>query len=144
MARQAKSLVTRTFTRWAVEVADNSVIQVSVWHQNDVATAEITYYGVETGWSQNQIDVTDSVAVALAVSLIKGQDTAAILADRIEEIGYSDFAYNLRRGNMVEVADIKKKATAAKAKARRDAMKNAMQSLGMRKVRGSMGGTYWE
>ena len=38
----------------------------------------------------------------------------------------------------------KKKVKRDKANAKRRAMNAAMKSIGMTKVRGSMGGTYWE
>ena len=38
----------------------------------------------------------------------------------------------------------KKRLSAAKAKAQRQARADAMRSLGLVKVRGALGGTYWE
>jgi hypothetical protein len=144
MARKAHSRITRTHVRWAAEVADNSVIQVMRWDSTSLPRAEIFYYGVETGWRTDSVIVMDETAVALAVSLISGKDVAGILADRVEELGYDSFASYLRRGNAVEVAEAKKSAARIKAKLNRMRAKDAMESLGMKKVRGAMGGTYWE
>lgn len=144
MARKAHYRITRTHTRWAAEVATDSVVEVSVWEQAERKTAEISFYGQETSWYSHRTEISDETAVALSISLIRGKDVAGILADRMDEIGHSDHATYLRRGNEVEVAEAKKRATAEKAKRNRRLAKHAMESLGMKKVRGVMGGTYWE
>lgn len=147
MARKAHSRITRTFSRWAAEVSDNTVIRATIWNPSNPTKngeVEFAYYGVETGWTLIFLEVTDETVTALASSLISGKDVAGILADRMEELGHSEWAERLHRGNKVEIEEAKKEAARKKAKAKRDAMKDAMESLGLKKVRGAMGGTYWE
>jgi uncharacterized Zn finger protein (UPF0148 family) len=57
-----------------------------------------------------------------------------------EEIGTKD------GDNLCEACDQDRisKARKARAKANRRAREAAMESIGMTKVRGAMGGTYWE
>lgn len=151
MARKAKSIVTREENNWRCELADNT--EVSVWlnSPNSSPSVSVFYHGVESGWRLNHWKFTDETVIGLAQSLIAGKDTAAILADRLDELEKDTFGHyttqaaeKLRLANTLMVKEAKKRAAAAKAKRNRELAKHAMESLGMKKVRGAMGGTYWE
>ena len=156
MARKAKSIVTREIHNWRCELADNT--EVSVWTNVDKdsgglyrTSVSVYYHGVESGWRLNHWKFTDETVIGLVRSLIAGKDTAAILADRLDELEKDTFGHyttqaaeKLRLANTLMVKEAKKRATAAKAKRNRELAKHAMESLGMKKVRGAMGGTFWE
>lgn len=152
MARKAKSIVTREVANWRCELADNT--EVSVWlnsQDNGSPSVSVYYHGVESGWRLNHWKFTDETVIGLVRSLIAGKDTAAILADRLDELEKDTFGHyttqateKLRLANTLMVKEAKKRATAEKAKRNRKLAEHAMKSLGMKKVRGAMGGTYWE
>lgn len=91
---------------------------------------------------------TDATVRTLCVNLCEGGDCVGQVADAIEECENTHtaslIALQLRKCGELLAKWYKEVERNKKAKESRKAREDAMRSLGLQKVRGNLGGTYWE
>lgn len=159
MARKAKSCVEIISRLWECRTGNGEeTVSVSTTTYGDLLTTFIAIDATLNGGRFRQIGIRNPVAFALCDALLAGKDVAAILADAVDEseifdiFGAEDantvtvarYSLALREANVQIVKEQKKREQAEKRKADAKAKRDAMKFIGLKHVRGNLGGSYWE